>query len=385
MIQIKQTCHVEGMKTRVCILTSVHPPFDTRIFHKQAKTLAKAGYEVTLIAQHDKDEVVDGIKIIALPRPKNRFWRMLGTWRVLRLALKQKADIYHFHDPELLPVGMLLKLTTKGRVIYDVHENVIGDILTKDWIPKCIRQTVSWMYQLVEKIGLVFVDTIIIAEDSYAKNYRGYNKLLALRNYPVLALCREPKGTKYPQPTIVYVGGITELRGVLELIESVRLLKPKHETILLMLVGPTQPASLEGKIHSLARQFDIEDNIRLAGRIDHEKVYDILQRCHIGVEVLHPIPNYLESLATKLFEYMAAGLPIIASNFPMWREIVEGNNCGLTVDPLNPEEIARAIEYLLDHPDEARKMGEDGRKAVMEKYNWEAESQKLLDLYADLD
>lgn len=340
------------MGKKVCILTSVHPPFDTRIFHKQAKTLAEAGYKVTLIAQHDKDEVVDGIKIIVLPRPKNRFWRMLGTWRVLKMALRQKADIYHFHDPELLPAGMFLKVTTKGKVIYDVHENVKGAILTKQWLSSGIRQPVSLMYQLAEKVGLLFIDKIIIAEDSYAKNYRGYNNLLALRNYPVISLGKDPEcGAKHPQPSIVYVGGISELRGVLEVVESIRLLKPKYENILLTLVGPTYPTSLEGKIHSLVRQFDIEDNIRLVGKVDHKMVYDILPRCHVGVAILHPIPNYLESLPTKLFEYMAAELSVVASNFPLWREIVEGNNCGLTVDPLDPGEIARAIEYLIDYPD----------------------------------
>ncbi len=96
---------------KVCILTSVHSLFDIRIFHKQAKTLAKAGYDVTLIVQHTRDEVIEGIKVIALPKPKNRFHRMIGlVFRVFRLALTQKADVYHFHDPELLPVGVLLRL-----------------------------------------------------------------------------------------------------------------------------------------------------------------------------------------------------------------------------------------------------------------------------------
>ena len=109
------------MNKKVCILTSVHTPFDTRIFHKQAKSLLKAGYDVTLIAQHDRDELVGGIRIIALPKPKNRLRRMLGTWRVCKLAFKQKAEIYHLHDPELLQIGLLSKILGK-KVIYDVYE-----------------------------------------------------------------------------------------------------------------------------------------------------------------------------------------------------------------------------------------------------------------------
>jgi len=369
---------------KVCILTSVHPPFDTRIFHRQAKSLLKAGYDVTLIAQHDKDETVDGVIILALPKPKNRFWRMLGTWRAFKLALKQRAAIYHFHDPELIPIAVLLKLFANGKVIYDVHENVKRDILSKSWLPRTARGPLSLMYQLTEKLGFPFIDEIIIAEDSYIENYRKQNNILALRNYPMLSFIKESSEVKNSRPTLVYVGGISEARGVWELVESMRLLKPKYENILLTLVGPVYPASLEEKIRKLLEQFSLQQNIHLVGKVKYEEIYTILSRCHIGMGILHPTPNYIESLPTKLFEYMALGLPVITSNFPLWKEIVEGNNCGLTVDPLNPTEIAGAVEYLIEHPDEARKMGENGRKAVVVKYNWEMESKKLINIYENL-
>jgi len=372
------------MKYKVCILTSVHPPFDARIFHKQAKSLVKAGYNVTLIAQHDKNEVVDGVEIVALPKPKNRLWRVLGTWRVFKLVLKQKTDVYHFHDPELLPVGVLLKFFTRRKVIYDVHENVKRDIVTKSWLPRVARKPLSLMYQLTEKLCFLFIDEIIIAEDSYIENYRRCSNILALRNYPILSYVRGSSEVKNSRPTLVYAGGISEARGVLELVESVRLLKPKHETVLLTLVGPIYPISLEEKIRKFLGQFRLQDNVCLVGKVRHEEIYNILPRCHIGIAILHPEPNYIESLPTKLFEYMAAGLPVIASNFPLWQEIVEGNNCGLTIDPLNPREIAGAVEYLIEHPDEAKRMGENGRKAVLEKYNWENESKKLLLSYHGL-
>lgn len=373
------------MNKKVCILTSVHPAFDTRIFHKQAKTLVKEGYAVTLIVQHDKDEITDGVKIVALPKPRNRFERMfLGTWRVFAKGLNEKADIYHFHDPELLPVGVLLKLVTKAKVIFDVHENVKWDITTKSWLPKLARKPLSMMYRLTEKLSLPVIDEIIIAEDSYIKNYKKHSNILVLRNYPLLSYIGEHSGVKTSRPTLVYVGGISEARGVLELIQSAKLLKPRYENILLTLVGQIYLASLEEKVHELLEQFDLQDNICLAGQVKHDEIYDILLRCHIGMAVLHPTPNYIESLPTKLFEYMAVGLPVIASDFPVWKGIVEGNNCGLTVNPLDPAEIARAVEYLLEHPEETSKMGGNGRKAVVEIYNWEAESKKLIAVYHDL-
>jgi len=369
---------------KVCILTSVHPAFDIRIFHKQAKSLLKAGYDITLIAQHDKNEVVDGIKIVALPKPKNRFWRMLGTWQVFKLSLKQRADVYHFHDPELIPIAVLLKLFTKGKVIRDIHENVKYDILSKSWLPKGTRRVFSLMYQLTEKLSFPFIDEIIIVGDFMIKNYKKQNNVLTLRNYPVLSFIKGSSEVKNSRPTLVYVGGITEARGVWELVESMRLLKPKYENILLTLVGPIDPVSLEEKIRKLLEQFSLQQNVHLVGRVKHEEVYTILPRCHIGMDILYPTPNYMASLPTKVFEYMGAGLPVVASNFPLWKELIEGNNCGLTVDPLNPEEIAKAIAYLIEHPNEARKMGENGRKAVVVKYNWEMESKKLIDVYENL-
>jgi glycosyltransferase involved in cell wall biosynthesis len=364
---------------KVCILTSVHQPFDTRIFHKEAKALVKAGYDITLIAQHNKDEVLDGVKIIALPRPRNRFYRILMTCRIFGLAFKQKVNVYHFHDPELLPIGALLKLTTKRRIVYDVHENIPGDISTKPWLPKPARRPISLIYKLTEKTTFPFIDKIIIAEDSYAKNYEVRDKILVLRNYPQIPPDKGTKNIKHLQQILVYVGGISATRGIFELIESVRLLKNKN--IVLKLVGPIQPVRLEVRIRKALEEFGLQKNISLVGSVKHDKIYSILRRCNVGLAILHPEPNYIESLPTKLFEYMAAGLPVIASNFPLWKEIVEGNNCGLTVNPLDPKEIARAIEFLMEHPDKARKMGENGRKAVLEKYNWENESEKLISLY----
>jgi len=380
------------MANKVCILTTVHPPFDTRIFHKQAKTLVKAGYDVTLIVQHNKNEVVDGVKIIALPKPRNRFTQMLSlTWRAFRLALRQKANIYHFHDPELLSWGALLKLTTKAKIIYDVHENVRKQILNKTWLPSWSRSFLSAAYVLVERICLPFIDEIIIAEDSYIENYQGRKNAVALRNYPILTYL-EPRedvdktnrgaGHSFK---VIYVGGLTRLRGALELVEAMRIVKADgYEEVRLDLIGPITSLELKRKLDTVICQHDLEGHVSIPGPILHEQVHEILSQSQVGMAVLHPDPNYVDSLPTKLFEYMAAGIPVIASNFPLWKEIVEGNECGLTVDPLNPEEIAEAIEYLLNHPEEQRKMSENGRRAVLEEYNWKKEGEKLLALYAEL-
>ena len=376
---------------RVCLLSTVHPPFDTRIFHKEAKTLVQAGYEVVLIAQHERNEVVDGVKIVALPKPRNRFARIFGlTWRAFRMALRERADIYHFHDPELLPCGVLLKLISRGKVVYDVHENVPKQILNKLWLPTWSRKPLAVAYKVVERICLPFIDVIVIAEDSYIENYRGRSNVVAIRNYPIIApLTRGSRNMAWAELRhglrLVYVGGVSKLRGALELIEAMRILTTKgYKDLTLSIIGPLTPSQFGDELTLLLRQYDLEASVQIPGPIPHEEVFDVLARSHIGLAVLHPDPNYVDSLPTKLFEYMAAGLPVVASNFPLWKEIVEGNQCGITVDPLDPKEIAQAIEYLLTHPEEARQMGENGRRAVAEKYNWEQEKEKLLRLYGEL-
>ena len=370
------------MAHKACIFTTVHPPFDTRIFHKQAKTLVNAGYDVTLIVQHDRDQVVDGVRIIALPKPKSRFTRIFGlAWRAFRLALREHADIYHFHDPELLPIGVMLKLFTKGKVIYDVHEDVPAQILTKHWILAILRQPIAWLFDRWEKLVARSFDAVVVATEGIAEKFSKHNPIV-IHNYPNLAMLpptlRPP--TTEDERVLIYVGGISRLRGAIEMVDALACLS-HIDNLHLDLIGRFEPASLEAELQKMQGY----QRVWFLGWLQPKEVYEHLSRADIGLVCLHPEPRYLIALPVKLFEYMAAGLPVIASNFPLWKEIVEGNECGLTVNPLDPEEIARAIEYLIDHPDEAHRMGENGRRAVLEKYNWEAEGKKLLVLYEELE
>jgi len=369
---------------KICILSTVHSVSDTRIFHTQAKSLVIAGFDVKFIVPHDKDEEKDGVKIIALPTIKNRYLRILRSSRILFPALKNHADVYHFHDPELLPVGVLLKILTGKKILFDVHENVKMQILTKQWLPLTLRRPLSFLYRVIEKLSLPFIDRIIIAEDSYQENYRRYsNKVLVIRNYPLLSYRKSLTPDKFSDPTLIYVGEISRNRGAIELIESVRQLKPKYNNLRLLFAGSLFPRILR-EMTMLIDKYELKENITLMGYIPHEEIYDILPKAHIGLAILHPIPNFIESMPTKLFQYMSNELPVITSDFPLWREIIEENKCGFTVDPLSPGEIAEAVTYLLDNPQLMKEMGENGKKAVNNKYNWETEATQLISCYNDL-
>jgi len=301
------------------------------------------------------------------------------TWRAFRLAWQEKADIFHFHDPELIPIGLLLKFCGK-RVVYDVHEDLPRQILSKHWIPRWLRTPLARIAEVIEQITVQSFDAIVASTPAIAKRFPA-KKTVVVQNFPLLAEFTSAKecAPKERSPWIVYVGGISSLRGIKEMVQAIILL-PKMRAARLVLAGEFVPADMEAEIRNMPG-WNLVDFLGWQSR---EGVAKLLERAKLGLALLHPVPNYLEAYPVKLFEYMAAGIPVIASNFPRWKEIVEGNECGLTIDPLNPQEIAQAIDYLLERPDLCQKMGENGRRAVREKYNWEKESEKLLKLYEEL-
>jgi len=367
---------------KICQITTVHPSFDVRIFHKECRTLAKAGYEVYLIAQHDKEEVVDGVHITPLPKIKSRKKRIIFLpMKALIRALKLKTDVYHFHDPELLPVGVLLKLLTKKKVIYDVHEDYSKQILSKPYIPKILRKSISYFVKVLEYISSLFFDGIITATDDILRNFSYHKRAISVKNFPIIE--DFPNINRVDENknifNLIYVGGIAETRGIIQIVKALEFVN-SNKQVKLVLCGTFDPPDLEVKVRNL-KGFE---KVEYHGWVDHKKIPEFLNKADAGIVCLHPIPNYLTSLPIKLFEYMLASLPVIASNFPLWKEIVEGNNCGICVNSLDPKDIAEAIKYLIEHPDEARKMGENGRKAVLENCNWEKESEKLINLYEEL-
>lgn len=360
----------------VCILTSVHSPFDVRIFHKEAKTLNENGYKVLLIAQHHKEEIVDGIHVIPLPVPHNRFERITKTvWKLFKLALKERAEVYHFHDPELIPIGLLLKRQRK-RVIYDVHEDVPRQNLSKPYIPDMLRKPISVMIGGLEAFSARRFDGVVTATPSINRRFLelGANAV-SVNNYPLASeLYPAENQWERREKAVCYVGGIAGIRGAFEMVEAIG--KTEYK---LLLAGDFEPG-FEGKLERMPgwRQ------VKALGFVGRDSVRATMARSMGGLVLYHPEPNHISAQPNKLFEYMAASLPVIASNFPLWKEIVEGTECGICVNPLNPEEITGAIRWIIEHPIEAQEMGENGRRAVLQKYNWDKEAKKLLAVYDSL-
>ena len=365
---------------RVCLLTSVHGPFDVRIFHKEAQSLARKGYSVTIVAPHSEDTQRDGVEIKAVPVPRTRSERMsLTLWRVFRCALSTNASVFHFHDPELIPVGMLLKLLGK-RVVYDVHEDVPADILDKSWIAPSLRWPIARAAAWTETLAACRFDAIVAATPRIADSFPNI-KTLTVQNFPQVNVQVDAETTPYGdrEPLISYVGGISELRGAWEMIEAMGLLS-ESVPARLQLAGCFDPPESQQKLASKPGW----ERVDFLGWLSPAEVRELLGRSCLGVVVFHPIENHIMSQPNKLFEYMSAGLPVVASNFPLWRSIIQEARCGILVDPTNPTAIAEAIRWLLERPAEAESMGLRGREAVRRIYNWENEEQKLVELYAQL-
>lgn len=368
---------------KICHITAVHPPFDVRIFYKECKALLNNNYSVTLIAPATIAGKIAGINIIALPPSNNRLYRIfILSMQALWLALKQRAAVYHFHDPELLPTGVLLKLMTRQKVIYDVHEDYSKQMLSKEYIPLCFRQAIAFLTRVAEQLAARCFDGVVAATDDIRKNFAFHQRAVLVRNFPSRSIFHTVKAESGPERqtfTLIYAGILAKIRGITEMVTALRFV-PANKPVNLILCGRFDPPEYETEVKGLAGY----EKVEYLGWVEPTKMPALLQKADVGLVCLLPLPNYLTALPTKMFEYMAAGLPVIVSRFPRWQEIVERNRCGLCVDPQKPEAIAEAIDYLMAHPDERRAMGERGRKAVQQHYNWETENKNLLVLYESI-
>lgn len=358
---------------KICHITTVHKPSDVRIFYKQCCSLQKNGFYVDLIAPNVKKKSLKGVKLIGLePTKNNRLYRIFKLSKVAYvLAIESNADIYHFHDPELLRIG--LKLVRKGRkVIYDVHEDLPRQILTKHWINPFLRKTISFLIEKYENYAARKMSAVIGATPHITQRFIKINKKsININNFPIISEFKNSQ-TKKSINYIVYSGGISKQRGIVEILKAI-----ENSEINLLLAGEFLDPSLESELKALKGW----ENVNYLGFLKRNEISSLYEKANVGMVTLHPTLNYKDSLPVKMFEYMAAGIPIIASDFQKWKEIIINHNCGITVNPNDPNEIKKAIDYLISNPLKAKKMGENGIKAVKEIYNWSIEEKKLLDLY----
>jgi len=362
---------------RIAQVSTVHPAFDPRIFQKICVSLAKKGYSVSLIVPHARRETIDGVDIIPLMGIRLRALRMaiLPSIAIFR-ALQLHAQVYHFHDPELLPWAWLLGLFGKN-VIYDMHENVPAAILNKEWLHPRLRAPISRLWSHMERLCISQV-SVVVAEESYLQDYEWHNDLQVIQNYPLLDLLEQLHTVKEETTTLVYVGHVHESRGSKVMLEVASLLAKTGARIKLLYVGYI-PARHHAELKALAKSMRVD--LHCTGPLTPREAWSRVSRCHIGFALLAPEPNYVNSYPTKLFEYMAMGLPAVVSNFPLYSRVIDMTGGGVAVEPKDVESIFSKVRPFVESPELCQKIGEKGRRSVRQLFNWGVEEKKLYSLY----
>jgi len=360
-------------------IATLHRRHDTRILLKECVSLSKAGFEIVLVVgDGEGDEDFDGVKIVDVGRPDGRFAsRLIPMWRAARRLRSLSPDVVHFHDAMFLPLAIGLAIGGRS-IIYDVHEDHPREVMERRFARPLLR-IASFGYTLLEWIGAKIFTKIIAATPHIATRFPG-GRTITVHNFPLLNELSGSGNLPYAKRSerFVYVGGISIYRGIREMVDAVA--KLDRNNVVLELAGSFSPDSLH---RDMEGQLGWK-NVHFRSWLSREGIAEVLGSARAGLVLLHPIEHYLHSYPIKLFEYMSAGLPVIASDFPLWRRIVEEADCGLVVDPLDSSAIAEAARWMLDHPERAAEMGQKGRSAVLDTYNWEREAGKLIGMYKSL-
>jgi len=357
-------------------LTTVHPRFDLRIFGKQCMSLKQAGYDVrVMVADGNGDEVRSGISIYDLGRATGRLRRMaILPWRAFSAIRRLQPGLVHFHDPELLPLALLLRLAGYT-VVYDAHEDLPRSLRSRRWLRQSLLGVVSTLAEVIENASARAMSAVVGATPHIAQRFASRNsRTVSVCNYPDLS--NVPDMRRRPEAsTFCYIGAISRHRGIFEMVRASSAAGAR-----LLVAGPFGDDALQAQVSAMSEW----KNVEYFGVLPHERVWELMARSQAGLLFLHPVPNYIDSLPVKLFEYMAAGLPILSSNYDGWPDIVRNNGVGFLCDPTDAEAIAEQMRLVLADPENAEAMGRHARDVVVAHYSWKSEAEKLLNLYSAL-
>lgn len=369
----------------VCHLTSVHPSDDPRIFQKECCTLARAGYQVILVAPHEGPPMRDGVAVVAMRRFRRYFPRWIFSLpKVFGAARRQRASIYHLHDPELIPLGLLLRLCTRGRVVYDMHEYYSEYLPARGGLVRT-RCLARWFCQLLlEYLPGKLFDAVVFPTDALRREFPKLRRATTLRNLPQFGWSEEANdvGDAEREYDVVFVGAISEPRFRFMMSVLVKLAE-RRPTLKWLFVGFDQQFQDWIRQHFDAQLLD--SHVRVMPRVPFGTVLELLQKSKVGFNY-HPSQKHLVvAIPMKVFEYMAAGLPVVSTGLPELRSLLIDGKHAILLDSDDPDCYAEAVASLLDNDQRRRSIGQAGRQYVNAELSWEThEAPKLLELYHTL-
>jgi len=352
---------------RVCVATIVHHPNDARILHRQIRALLDAGHDVTYVAPFRDGNTAPwpGIDVVDVPRARGR--HRLHAMRAARkrLALQAKdTDVLIVHDPELL---LALPRRRKGRpvLVWDVHEDTAAALTGKAWLPRPLRSVLRPVVRGVERVAERRL-RLLLAEEGYRARFR--------REHPVVAntvyVPEEPPPRPGPD-RLVYLGHISKARGAEEIVAAARALRGEGVTV--ELIG-----AADAEVRPLLRDAQRDGSLRWYGYVPNDRALRITEGALAGLAPLHDEPNYRHSLPTKIVEYMAHGVPVIATPLPTSEAIISSADCGVLVPFNDAAAIVAAARRLRDDPELRTSMGKRGHLAAHTSYNWPSTAREFV-------
>lgn len=368
---------------RICHISTVHRPDDVRIFLRECNSLVQDGYEVHLVIGAPRAEVKARVHIHPMRLPQHRLLRMLlGPWIAMRTALRTRSWVYHYHDPELIGMGFVLRWCLGKKVIFDIHECVWRQLESKPYLSTWMGRPLGWAYRCLER-GLTIGQVKVVAN---AHSEGDYNNATLVQNFPhrlpeVIPAHRTFDFANPPQ--LVYLGNLSAIRGAHAYVDLAHQLKLRNRSFRMVLMGE-HTESFHRELKDKIRTLGLESQVEITGRVAWVDAMQIVSKATIGLCLLQPVPNYTTCLATKILEYMMVGTPVLASHFDCWRRFVEDEGVGLMVDPLDGSAVLEACECLLDNEASLAEMSRRGQQAIQERYHWGREFKKLQACYEQL-
>jgi glycosyltransferase involved in cell wall biosynthesis len=361
----------------LCHFTAAHTELKSRSLHRICAPLAQNGVRVRYVSPA-RTAHTPAIDFVWVPQPRSRVLRVLLNGRLLRELLRAGAQIYHFQDPELLPLALALKLLFRKHVIYDAYEDFPSMARESQSIPLPFRRLSGRIVELAEWLAAHCFDGILTADPLTLRRLArtGGSRKLVFSNFPNLEFFPAPSHASKPFD-LVYRGGLSERAGTYDLLDAIRLLKLEGRAIRLLLIGYFDDVSAESSLRARIHSLGLAPNVELRGRIPHEEMAFALSQARIGVCPLRANSKFCLNIPVKVFEYWACGLPVVASDLPPIRPYFRTARAGLLFKQADAAHLASSLSSLLNNPDAAKAMGQNGRTAVTERFNNHGEVRRL--------
>ena len=367
----------------LCHFSTAHTQLKSRSLHRECLPLASAGMNVRYVTPADIQGHRNGVDFVTLQRTQSRMRSLLAPAPLIRVLLAQNANLYHFQDPELLPLALALKLIFHKRIVYDAYEDFPSMALNKSSFPPVLRSLAAKAVAILECLAAHCFDGVTTADPLTLRRFAhtGKSRKLVFFNFPNLDLFPPPR-PKTKQFDVVYRGGLSARTGVLVLLEAMRLLADRGNPAKLLLIGYFDDAVFESELRKRIHDLGLSPNVELRGRMEHEDMAEALSQARVGVSPLQDIPKFRLNIPVKIFEYWACGLPVVASDLPPIRPFFRNVGGGFLYQPTDAAELAQSISWLLDHPDAATRMGRNGRSAIVQRFNNHNEIHKLREFFS---